>query len=51
MYITRWSILKSGWLYSLQLNMENLYRVNKKQDLELIVVQIMSSLLQNSRLN
>ena len=27
--ITRWSIPKSGWLYSLQLNMEKLYTVSK----------------------
>ena len=31
--------------------MEKLYRVSKKQDLELSVAQIMSSLLQNSGLN
>ena len=29
MDITRWSILISGWLYSLQLNMEKLYTVSK----------------------
>ena len=27
--ITRWSIMKSDWLYSLQSNMENLYTVSK----------------------
>ena len=49
MDITRWSILKSDWLYSLQSKMENLYTVSK--DLELPVAQIMNSLLQNSGLN
>ena len=29
MDITRWSTLKSDWLYSLQLKMENLYTVSK----------------------
>ena len=31
MDITRWSILKSDWLYSLQLKMEKLYTVSKNQ--------------------
>ena len=31
MYITRWSIPKSDWLYSLQPKMEKLYRVNKNK--------------------
>ena len=31
MDITRWSILKSDWLYSLQLKMEKLYTVNKNK--------------------
>ena len=30
MDITRWSVLKSDWLYSLQLKMEKLYTVSKK---------------------
>ena len=51
MDITRWSILKSDWLYSLQLKMEKLYTVSKKQDQELTMAQIMKSLLQNSDLN
>ena len=29
--ITRWSVLKSGWLYSLQLKMEKLYTVSKNK--------------------
>ena len=49
--ITRWSIPKSDWFYSLQLKMEKLYTVRKKQDQELIVIQIMSHLLQNSDLH
>ena len=31
MDITRWSILKSDWLYSLQLKMERLYTVSKNK--------------------
>ena len=31
MNITRWSILKSDWLYSLQLKMEKLYTVSKNK--------------------
>ena len=31
MNITRWSILKSDWLYSLQPKMEKLYTVRKKK--------------------
>ena len=51
MGITRWSILKSEWLYSLQVKMEKLYTVRKKTRPELTVAQIMNSLLQNSDLN
>ena len=36
---------------SLQLKMEKLYTVRKKEDLELTVAQVISSLLQNSGLN
>ena len=50
MDITRWSILKSNGLYSLQLKMEKLYTVSKKEDQELTVTQIMNSLLSNSDL-
>ena len=50
MEITRWSTLKSDWLYSLHVKMEKLYTVSK-QDQELTVVQIMNSLLPNSDLN
>ena len=31
MVITRWSIIKSDWLYSLQTKMEKLYRVSKNK--------------------
>ena len=31
MDLTRWSVLKSDWLYSLQLKMEKLYNVGKKK--------------------
>ena len=48
---TRWSTLKSDWLYSLQPKMEKLYTVRKKQEWELTVAQIMNSLLPNSDLN
>ena len=51
MDITKWSIPKSDWLYSLQPKMERLYTVSKKQDLELTVAQIISCLLQNSGLD
>ena len=47
--ITRWSTLKSDWLYSFQPKMETFYTVSKTQ--ELTVAQIMSSLLPNSDLN
>ena len=47
MDITRWSILKSHWLHSVQPKMEKLYTVSK-QDRELTVVQIMNFLLPNS---
>ena len=50
MKTTRWSIPKSDWLYSLQLNGDVLYS-QQKQDQELTVAQIMNSLLQNSDLN
>ena len=43
------NILKSDWLYSLQVKIEKLYTVRKKQDL--IVAQILNSLLPNSDLN
>ena len=51
MDITRWSLLKSDWLYSLKTKMEKLYTVHKKQHQELTVAQIMNSLLPNSDLN
>ena len=51
MDITRWSILESDWLYSLQPKMEKLYTIRKRQDMELTVAQIMNSLLQNSDWN
>ena len=51
MDITRWSTLKLDWLYSLQPKMEKLYNIIKKQERELIVTQIMNSLLPNSDLN
>ena len=47
----RWSVLKLDWLYSLQPKMEKLYNIIKKQERELIVTQIMNSLLPNSDLN
>ena len=52
MDITRWSTLKSDWLYSLQPKVENsaLYS-QQKQDWELTVAQIMNSLLPKSDLN
>ena len=50
MDITRWSIQKSDWWCSLQPKMEKLYS-QQKQDQELIVAQIMNSLLPNSDLN
>ena len=48
--ITRKSTLKSDRLYSLKPKMKKLYIVSKKQDLEMTVAQIISSLLQNSGL-
>ena len=54
MDISRWSILKSDLLYSLQTKMENVYIVSggkKKIDQELTVAQIMNTLLLNSNLN
>ena len=50
MNVTRWSILKSDWLCSLQQRQRALYS-QQKQDLELTVAQIMHSILQNSGLN
>ena len=47
MDITRCSIPKSDWLYSLQPKMEKLYTVSKNKT----VAQIMNFLLQNSGLN
>ena len=49
--ITRWSIPKLDWLYSLQPKMEKLYDVIKKQEQEMTVTQIMNSVLPNSDLN
>ena len=40
MDITRWSIPKSDWLYSLQPKMEKLYSVSKKQNQEMTRVNI-----------
>ena len=52
MTITKWSVLKLYWSYSLKPQMEEIYiQSKKKQDLQLTVAQIMSSLLQNSGLN
>jgi len=51
MDITEWPALKSDWVYSLQPKMEKLYLSQQKQDQELIVAQIMNSLLPNSDLN
>ena len=48
MDITRRSIPKSDWLYSLQPKVKKLYTVSKKQDWELTVTHIMNSLLPNS---
>ena len=50
MDITKWSIAKSDWLYSLQPKMEKLYS-QQKQDQELTTAQIMTSLLPNSDWN
>ena len=49
MDITRWSIPKSDWLYSLQLKREKLYS-QQKQDQELTVAQIMNSLIAKFRI-
>ena len=49
MDITRWSTLKSDWLYPLQPKMVNTSQ--QKQDWELTMAQIMNSLLPNSDLN
>ena len=51
MDITRWSILKSDWLYSLQPKTEKLYYSKQKQDQELTVAQTVNSLLPNSDWN
>ena len=51
MDITRWSISKSDWLFSFSAkDGEPLYS-NQKQDQELTVAQIMSTLLLNSDWN
>ena len=50
MDITRWSILKSDWLYHLQLKIEKLYSISKTRP-RLPVAQIMNSLLPSSDLN
>ena len=50
MDITRWSVLKSDWLYSLQPKMEKLYTVSKNKTRRWLA-QIMNSLLPNSDLN
>ena len=47
MDITRWSTLKSNWLYFAAKDGEALYS-QQKQDWELTVAQIMNSLLPNS---
>ena len=49
MDITRWSILKSDWLYSLQPEMEKLYKVSKNKTRSWLA-QIMNFLLPNSDL-
>ena len=51
MDITRWSTLKSDWLYSLQPKNGETLHSEKKQDQELTVAQIMNSLLQKSDWN
>ena len=50
MDITRWSIPKSDWLYSLDWRWKSSIQ-SAKQDWELTVAQIMNSLLPNSDLN
>ena len=50
MDITRWSTLKSDWLYSLQPKMEKLYTASKNKTRRWLA-QIMNSLLPNSDLN
>ena len=51
MDITRWSIPKSDWLYSLQPKTREALYSQQKQDWELTVAQFMNSLLPNSDLN
>ena len=51
MDITRWSIPKSDWLYSLQPKLEKRLHSHQKQEWELTVAQIMNSLWPNSDLN
>ena len=51
MDITRWSTLKSDWLYSLQPKIEKLYTVSKNKTGSWLVAQIMNSLLPNSDFN
>ena len=50
MDITRWSTLKSDWLYSLQPKMEKLCRVSKNKT-RAWLDQIMNSILRSSDLN
>ena len=50
MDITRWSILKSDWLYSLQPKMEKLYMVSINKTRSWLA-QVMNPLLPNSDLN
>ena len=51
MDITRWSILKSDLIIFFAAEDGEVLYSQQKQDLDLIVAQIMSSLLQNSGLN
>ena len=53
MDITKWSISKSDWLYSLQPKMEKLYTVsnnNNKKKQELTVAQVISFFIDKFRL-
>ena len=51
MDITRWSIYKSDWFYSLQTKLEKSYKVNKNKTWCWLWLRIWSSLLWNSGLN
>ena len=51
MDITRWSMLKSDWLCSLQPKMEKLYTVSKNKTRSWLVAQIWNSWLPNSDWN